>query len=95
MVNQLRNYLTVNNLFAKTQSAYREYHSCETALLRVLNDILLALDKGDEAVLLLLDYSAAFDTVRHDVLYTRFSEHGICGLALKLLKSYFQNRSYL
>ena len=67
MVNQLRNYLTVNNLFAKTQSAYREYHSCETALLRVLNDILLALDKGDEAVLLLLDYSAAVDTVRHDM----------------------------
>ena len=60
----------------------------------MLNDILLALDKGDEAVLLLLDYSAAFDTVRHDVLYTRFSEHRICGLALKLLKSYFQNRSF-
>ena len=65
MVNQLRNYLTVNNLFAKTQSAYREHHSCETALVRVFNDILLTLDKGDEAILLILDYSAAFDTVRH------------------------------
>ena len=44
MVNQLQNYLTVNNLFAKTQSAYRAHHSCETALIRVINDILLALD---------------------------------------------------
>ena len=67
MVNQLQNDLTVNNLFAKTQSAYRAHHSCETALIRVINDILLALDKGNEAVLLLLDYSAAFDTVRHNM----------------------------
>ena len=94
MVNQLQNYLTVNNLFAKTQSAYRAHHSCETALIRVINDILLALDKGDEAVLLLLDYLAAFDTVRHNILFTRFSERGICGKALELLKSYFQNRTF-
>ena len=78
----------------KAQSAYRAHHSCETALIRVINDILLALDKGDEAVLLLLDYSAAFDTVRHNILFTRFSERGICGKALELLKSYFQNRTF-
>ena len=63
MVNQLQNKFTVNNMFAKTQSAYRAHYSCETALIRVINDILLALDKGDEAVLLLPAYSAAFDTV--------------------------------
>ena len=49
------------------QSAYRSCHSIETALLRVYNDLLLAVDQGNEAVLILLDYSAAFDTISHNV----------------------------
>ena len=50
------------------QSAYRANHSTETAVLRVLSDILCALDHGDLAVLTLLDLSAAFDTVDHETL---------------------------
>jgi len=47
---------------------YRAHHSTETAVLRVLSDILLALDSGDIAVLTLLDVSAAFDSVDHSTL---------------------------
>ena len=53
------------------QSAYRSCHSIETALLRVYNDLLLAVDQGNEAVLILLDYSAAFDTISHNVFLDR------------------------
>ena len=50
------------------QSAYRAHHSTETAVLQVLSDILGALDRGDFAVLTLLDLSTAFDTVDHETL---------------------------
>ena len=61
----------LNNLNATMQSAYRRNHSVETALLGVCNDLLLTIDKGLEAILLLLDYSAAFDTICHDTLLRR------------------------
>ena len=50
------------------QSAYKKHHSCETALLRVQNDILKSIDDKQCVVLLLLDLSAAFDTVDHKIL---------------------------
>ena len=54
-----------SNLYSSVQSAYRERHSTETALLKVQSDILTALDSGSEAVLLMLNLSAAFDTIDH------------------------------
>ena len=67
-------------MFSTKQSAYRRFHSTETALLRVSNDLLLSLDKGEEVVLILLDYSAAFDTINHDTLFSRFkNDYGIGG----------------
>ena len=60
-IQQLQLYLSDNNLYASTQSAYRPFHSVETAGVKVQNDILAALDHGKEALLVLLDFSAAFD----------------------------------
>lgn len=68
---RLQNYLEVNQLCEPQQSAYKPFHSCETALVRVNNDILVAIDKRKCVMLLLLDLSAAFDTVDHDILLTR------------------------
>ena len=53
---QIKDHISHHFLYATTQSAYRAHHSCETALLRVYNDLLLALDVGQEAILVLLDY---------------------------------------
>ena len=61
------------NLNCKFQSAYRSGHSTETALLRVKNDIIYALDSRRAVFLVLLDMSAAFDTVDHDVLISRLN----------------------
>ena len=60
-----------NNLLPDIQFAYRSGHSTETAVLKVLADILQALDAGDFALLILLDLSAAFDSVDHRTLLER------------------------
>ncbi len=57
---------------------YRSEHSIETAILRVQNDILMALDKGKVVMLVLLDLSAAFDTIDHELLLKRLSRR--CGM---------------
>ena len=60
---QLTEHLNKNNLHEPFQSAYKKYHSVETALLRVQNDVLKAIDSQRSVILVLLDLSAAFDTV--------------------------------
>ena len=60
-----------NNPSETFQSAYKQYHSTETALIRVHNDILTAIDNRRTVILLVLDPTAAFDTVDHDILLSR------------------------
>ncbi|CAB4035181.1 Hypothetical predicted protein, partial [Paramuricea clavata] len=77
---QLLEHLANNNLEEPFQSAYKRFHSVETALLKVQNDILVAIDNHKCVVLLLLDMSAAFDTVDHEILLQRmFKRFGIDG----------------
>ena len=91
---QTLNYLTKNNLLAKFQSAYRQFHSTETALLRVCNDILQAIDEGQEVVLVLLDLSSAFDTIDHKVLLDRLhTRYGFSGSVLDWFRSYLLNHT--
>ena len=71
---QLLNYVQSSGLLPTYQSAYRPGHSTETAVLRVLSDILLAVDQGEVTVLVLLDLSAAFDTVDHATLLRRLEQ---------------------
>jgi hypothetical protein len=90
---QLVNHLESQSLFAAVQSAYRPGHSTETALLRVVNDLLSSADNGDAVILALLDQSAAFDTVDHAILLDRLeARFGISGSALAWLSSYLNGR---
>ena len=68
---RLNRYLEENNVNKPLQSAYKQHHSCETTLVCVQNDILLSIDNQQCVVLLLLDLSAAFDTVDHGILLQR------------------------
>ena len=91
---QLVQYLGQYNLLPDLQSAFRAYHSTETAVLKVLSDILHALDTGDLVLLMLLDLSAAFDTVDHDILIRRLeTSYGLDGAALGWLTSYLDGRT--
>lgn len=91
---QLRSYLNANGLFEPVQSGFRSLHSTETALLCVVNDILLSMDAGLTNILILLDLSSAFDTVCHEILISRLSDIGITGSALSWLISYISDRKY-
>ena len=87
-------HLTDNDLFVPVQSAYRSGHSTETALVRVFNDLLLSVDRDNCSALVLLDLSAAFDTVDHQMLLDRLSnQFGVSDGALDWFKSYFSGRS--
>lgn len=90
---QLTRYITENNLQEKFQSAYRQNHSTETALIRVQNDILLALSERKACLLLLLDLSAAFDTVEHTALIDVLRELGLTEKVLAWFMSYLSNRT--
>ena len=94
VMNQLCTYLTDESLHDTFQSAYRPYHSVETAIVRVQNDLLSAMNQGKLSLLVLLDLSAAFDTVDHKILLQCLStQYGICGIALKWFCSYLTSRS--
>ena len=92
---QLSSYLECNNLHADYQSGYRPHHSCETATLAIYNDLLCLSDANNKVVLLLLDLSAAFDTVNHQILLSQLkSEYGLLGKVLDWFTSYLKDRSF-
>ena len=90
---QLVNHLDKNGLYEVFQSAYRQLHSTETALLRVQNYILQAVDSRGSAILVLLDLSAAFDTIDHETLIRTLDAYcSIKGDSLKWFLSYLKGR---
>ena len=86
--------MTINGLHLELHSAYKKHHSTESALLKVKNDILLNMDAQKVSLLALLDLSAAFDTVRHDILLDRLrSRLGVTDQALNWFTSYLSDRT--
>ena len=82
------------DLLPPLQSGFRQGHSTDTAVLRVLSDILQAVDRGDLAALVLLDLLAAFDTVDHSILLQRLQQtFGINDIALFGFQSYLSSRT--
>jgi hypothetical protein len=91
---RVKEHMDVNGLHEIFQSAYKSLHSTENALLRVQDDILCALDNKKCVLLVLLDLSAAFDTIDHNILIDRLaSQLGIKGKALDWFRSYLHQRT--
>ena len=92
--NQLSLHLSQNNLLDPNQSGFKPAHSTETALLAVTEALHGAQAVSHSAVLILLDLSAAFDTVNHQLLLDTLADLGITGTALKWFASYLTDRTY-
>ena len=95
VLNQLNIYLGDNGLHCPVQSGYRPNHSCETLHVRMTDDILREIQSDNIVIVVLLDLSAAFDTIDHDILIDKLlKDFGICGQALRWFKSYLEHRSF-
>ena len=91
---QLKKHLIDNNLYELYQSAYRQFHNTETALLKIYNDLLCEADANKISILALLDLSAAFDTIDHSILIERlFKTFGLSGRVLDWFRSYLTGRT--
>ena len=94
VIEQIDQHLTKYNLHEPLQSAYTPNHGTETAIVKVSNDILRALDNRQCVGLVLLDLSAAFDTIDHEVFLRRLKEdYGITGGVNDWMHSYLKDRS--
>ena len=94
VASRIEDYLDKHKLHDNRQSAYRSFHSTDTVLLRVHHDIATALDNNSCSILVMLDLSAAFDVIDHEILYQGLEyTFEISGSALAWIKSYLSNRS--
>lgn len=91
---RITDHLTVNDLHNAAQYGYKKHHSCETLLLKLVDDLLVAIDKRSGVVVLFLDLSAAFDTVDHGILLGVLqNKFHITGSALDWIDSFLSGRS--
>ena len=92
VANRLHEHIYNHRLSNDLQSAYKRFHSTETALLKIHNDIVDNMDNGKVTALTLLDLSAAFDTIDHSILLQRLHRYfGISGLAVRWFKSFLSD----
>ena len=92
---QIDSYLNEYNLYCTNQSGYRALHSCETLNLLMFNTILQEIDSGKVVAVFLLDMSAAFDTIDHNLLLeTLHNAYGFKGTVLNWFSSYLSNRKF-
>ena len=89
---QMCDFLQNNSSFDNLQSAYRKFHSTTSALLNITDDIYKAMDKSHVTILVLLDYSKAFDTANHKLILSKLQTNGFQTNALLWVESYLQYR---
>uniref|UniRef100_A0A803TII9 Reverse transcriptase domain-containing protein n=1 Tax=Anolis carolinensis TaxID=28377 RepID=A0A803TII9_ANOCA len=95
VASQLQGFLDDINYLDQSQSGFRPGHSTKTALVALVDDLRRELDRGSVTLLVLLDISAAFDTIDHGILLGRLSGMGLRGTVLSWLRSFLEGRSQM
>lgn len=95
VLHQLNLHLVTNQLYSSRQSGYRKHHSCETLTIKLVDDILKHIENNQTVALIMLDFSAAFETIEHLNLLNKLEKcFGITGLVLKWFSTYLKSRSF-
>lgn len=92
LYNQMYSYFTNNNIIPSTQCGFRKGFGTAVALTNVADDIIRACDKKMNSILILLDFSKAFDTINHALLVSKLKYYGFHDDSFLLIKSYLFNR---
>ena len=94
-LNQLTNHCNKYNLLPEYQSTYRKHYSCETSLLKLVNDTLWAMENKLITAVTVMDLPVAFDTVSHELLLTVLREQfGINDVAINWYENYLKPRCF-
>lgn len=92
MNQQIREHVTLHNILPLNQSGFRKGYSTTSALLQVVDDIVRSSDNNEATILVLLDYSKAFDRIDHRLLLAILHYFGFCPKSLKLMNQYITDR---
>lgn len=90
---QIVNFIENNNILDPRQSGFRTGYNTQSALLRLTDDIRRAIDERRVTILILFDFSKAFDTIRHSILLKKLSDTGFSPQALSFIHSYLSGRT--
>ena len=89
----LCDFLEENTLLHRFQSGFRKFHSTETTLIRLVDQLLFDLDKNRASGLVFIDYKKAFDLIDHGLLLEKLKAYGVRDNDLELLRSYLRGRT--
>lgn len=92
MHNCLYTFLNDHNLVYSRQSGFRKQHSTETALIKIIDDLLFSLDNDKVSGMVLVNYQKAFDMVDHELLLKKLEAYGIVNQELRWCRSYLSSR---
>ena len=95
IANQLHIYLETTGLLQKTQSGFRKHHSCQTALINIVDSWLKCIDDGNLIGSVFIDFKKAFDLVDHEILLYKLKLYHFDDQACALFSSYLQNRTQI
>jgi len=90
---QIEKHCNANGIIVGNQSGFRQGHPCETVIVNVCDAFRKALDRGCYVLVVLLDFSRAFETINRDILIKKLASLGFGGVVLRWFKSYLSNRT--
>lgn len=92
---QLKDYIKIQDITPKFQSGYRKRHSTSTALINVCDDITRAMDNSEGVLLVMLDFSKAFDTICPDILLAKMKYYGFAQKTINWFSAYLHDRKQI